>query len=230
MSLRFSKAMLLDGAKRMNKWLKKGEGYPNWLKMTDMDNKKEHKLTPKQYNGLYENVNIFLIKNSRYPNYATLDHNAGKNCLVMDYQDKNYTCCPTSLSMASQLLFNYKSEATCAKALGSAPVSGTSPDQLIKNAPKLGFEIIPIKRDPKEVRKYLAKGWPVIGHFQTNQTKQCKGDYIGTFGHYVLIWDTTSYQYIIADPSKGVNRKYEFKCFDNANKGYRNNYYLVKPK
>ena len=222
--------MLQDGAKRMNKWLKKGEGYPNWLRMTDMDNKKEHKLTPKQYNGLYENVNIFLIKNGRYPNYATLDHNAGKNCLVMDYQDKNYTCCPTSLSMASQLLFNYKSEATCAKALGTAPVSGTSPDQLIQNAPKLGFEIIPIQRKSSEVRKYLNKGWPVIGHFQTNQTKQCKGDYIGTFGHYVLIWDTTSYQYIIADPSKGVSRKYKFLCMDKANKGYRQNYYAVKPK
>ncbi len=57
----------------MNTWLKKGEGYPNWLKMTDMDKHKEYKLTPKQYNGLYENVNLFLIKNGRYPNYATLD-------------------------------------------------------------------------------------------------------------------------------------------------------------
>lgn len=229
MTLRFNKAMLQDGAKRMNKWLKKGEGYPNWLKMTDMDNKKEYKLTPKQYNGLYENVNIFLLKNGRYPNYATLDHNASNNCLVMDYQDKNYTCCPTSLSMASQLLFNYHSEATCAKYLGSAPVSGTSPDQLIQNAPKLGFTIIPIQRKSSEVKKYLAKGWPVIGHFQTDQTKNCKGDYTGSFGHYVLIWGTNSYQYIIADPSKGVNRKYDFKCFDKANQGYRNNYYVVRP-
>ena len=54
---RFNKLMLQDGAKRMNKWLKKGEGLPNWLKMTDMDNHKEHNLTPKQYSGLYENVN-----------------------------------------------------------------------------------------------------------------------------------------------------------------------------
>ena len=227
--MRFNKSMLQDGAQRMNKWLRKGEGYPNWLRMTDMDTHKEHKLTPKQYSGLYENVNVFILKNGRYPNYATLDHTAN-NSLVMDYQDKNYTCCPTSLSMASQLLYNYKSEQQCAKALGTAPNVGTSPDQLIQNAPKLGFKITPIKRDHKEVQKYLSKGWPVIGHFQTGQTKNCKGDYIGAFGHYVLIWNTTSYQYVIADPSKGVNRKYEFKCFDNANKGYRQNYYVVSPK
>ena len=229
MSLRFSKAMLLDGAKRMNAWLKKGEGYPNWLKMTDMDNKKEHKLTPKQYSGLYENVNLFLIKNKRWPNYATLDHNSN-NCLVMDYQDVNYTCCPTSLSMASQLLYNYHSEQECAKALGTAPKSGTSPDQLIKNAPKLGFKIIPIERKAKAVRTHLDKKHPVICHYQTQQTKSCKGDYIGSFGHYSLIWDMTSTEYVVADPSKGVNRKYKFLCMDKANQGYRQNYYAVTIK
>ena len=229
MSLRFNKAMLQDGAKRMNKWLKKGEGYPNWLRMTDMDHKKEHKLTPSQYCGLYENVNLFIIKNKRWPNYATLDHTA-HNPLVMDYQDVNYTCCPTSLSMASQLLWNYKSEQTCAKALGTAPKVGTSPEQLINNAGKLGFKIIPIERNAKSVKKYLNKKYPVICHFQTNQTKACKGDYIGTFGHYSLIWNTTDTEYVIADPSKGVNRKYKFLCLDKANQGYRQNYYAVTIK
>ena len=143
--------MLQDGAKRMNTWLKKGEGYPNWLKMTDMDKGKEYKLTPKQYNGLYENVNLFWLRNGRYPNYATLDHNAEYNCLVYDAQNTNYTCCPTSFSMASQLLFNPKSESECAKALGSAPKVGTSPQQLIDNAPKLGFIAVPIERTAKAV-------------------------------------------------------------------------------
>ena len=229
MTLRFNKSMLQDGAKRMNTWLKKGEGYPNWLRMTDMDNKKEHKLTPSQYCGLYENVNLFIIKNKRWPNYATLDHTA-HNPLVMDYQDVNYTCCPTSLSMASQLLWNYKSEQTCAKALGTAPKVGTSPEQLINNAGKLGFKIIPIERNAKSVKKYLNKKYPVICHFQTNQTKACKGDYIGTFGHYSLIWNTTDTEYVVADPSKGVNRKYKFLCLDKANQGYRQNYYGVTIK
>ena len=228
MTLRFSKAMLQDGAKRMNRWLKKEQYYPNWLLMKDT-NSKEHKLTPKQYCGLYENVNIFLIKNGRWPNYATLDHTAN-NPLVMDYQNVNYTCCPTSLSMASQLLWNYHSEQECAKALGTSPGSGTSPDQLINNAGKLGFKIIPIKRDSTEVKKYLKKKYPVICHWQTGQTKKCKGDYIGNFGHYGLIWNTTSTEYVVADPSKGVNRKYKYACLNNANQGYRQNYYVVSPK
>ena len=229
MSLRFNKAMLQDGAKRMRAWLKKEQYYPNWLKMTDMDKKKEYKLTPKQYSGLYENVNLFLIKNGRWPNYATLDHNAN-NPLVYDAQNTNYTCCPTSLSMASQLLWNYHSESACAKALGTAPKVGTSPDQLINNAPKLGFKIIPIERKAKTVREHLKQKHPVICHFQTNQTNACKGDYIGSFGHYSLIWDITDTEYIVADPSKGVNRKYKFSCMNNANKGYRQNYYAVTLK
>ena len=227
--MRFTKAMLQDGAKRMNKWLKKGEGYPNWLKMTDMDTKVEHKLTPKQYCGLYETMNMFLIKNGRYANYITLTSTAN-NPLVMDYQNTNYTCCPTSLSMASQLLWNYQSEQTCAKVLGTSPGSGTSPDQLINNAPKLGFKILPISRNAKSVRSYLNKKFPVITHWQVNQTKNCKGDYICSFGHYGLIWDMTSSEYIVADPSKGVSRKYKFLCMDQANKGYRENYYAVLPK
>ena len=229
MTLRFSKAMLQDGAKRMNTWLKKGEGFPNWLKMTDMDKGVEYKLTPKQYSGLYENRNLFWIKNGRFPNYASLDHNAN-NCLVMDYQDVNYTCCPTSLAMASQLLYNPKTEQECAKALGTSKGSGTSPDQLINNAGKLGFKIIPIERKASKVKNQLAKGFPVICHWQVNQTKNCKGDYISSFGHYGLIWNTTNTEYVVADPSKGVSRKYKFLCLDNANKGYRQNYYAVTPK
>lgn len=227
--LRFNKTMLQDGAKRMNAWIKKYEKLPGYLRMTDMDKKIEHKLKPREYSGLYENVNLFLIRNKRWPNYATLDHTAN-NPLVMDYQDVNYTCCPTSLSMASQLLYNYKSEQQCAKALGTAKGSGTSPQQLIDNAPKLGFKAVPISRNAKSVKTELKKGYPVICHFQTNQTKNCKGDYIGSFGHYSLIWNTTDTEYVIADPSKGVNRKYKFLCMDKANKGYRENYYSIRPK
>lgn len=226
--MRFSKSMLQDGAKRMNKWLKKGEGLPNWLKMTDMDTKKEYKLTPKQYAGLYESMNVFILKNGRYPNYVTLTSNAN-NPLVFDPQSTNYTCCPTSLSMASQLLYNYHSEQQCAKILQTSKNGGTSPANLIKYAPKLGFKILPIARKSSEVKKYLKKGFPVICHWQVDQTRKCKGDYVSKFGHYGLIWKTDLTHYIVADPAKGVSRKYKFKCLDNANKGYRQNYYVVMP-
>ena len=226
--VRFSKAMLQDGAKRIFKWLKKGEGLPSYLIMYDMDRNKEYRLTPKEYAGLYESRNIFWIKNGREPNYVTLT-SVARNPLVMDYQNTNYTCCPTSLAMASMILYHYRSESACAKALGTSKGSGTSPTQLIANAPKLGFRIIPIARNSKEVKKYLKKGFPVICHWQVNQSRNCKGDYTGNFGHYGLIWDMTSTHYVVADPAKGVNRKYRFGCLDNANKGYRQNYYVVCP-
>ena len=69
--VRFSKAMLQDGAKRIFKWLKKGEGLPSYLIMYDMDRNKEYRLTPKEYAGLYESRNIFWIKNGREPTPTT---------------------------------------------------------------------------------------------------------------------------------------------------------------
>lgn len=228
--MRFSKSMLQDGADRMFKWLKKQEGLPNWLKMVDMDTNKEYKLTPRQYSGLYESRNLFWLKNGREPNYVTLTANAS-NPLVFDPQSTNYTCCPTSLSMASQMLYHYKTEDECSKALGTSPGSGTSPQQLIDNAGKLGFKIIPIKRNSKEVKKYLSKSLPVICHFQTDQTRHCKNDYVSSFGHYALIWAINDgSKYTVADPAKGVKRLYPFKCLDEGNKGYRQNYYVVTPK
>lgn len=226
--IRFSKKQLLDGEKRLFEWLQRGEGAAGYLTLTNMDGKKQ-RLYPKQYAGLYESMNMFRLNNGRDPNYVTLNSTAN-NPLVFDRQNTNYTCCPTSLSMASQLLYHYKSENECSKALGTSPSSGTSPQQLIANAGKLGFKAVPIERNSKAVKSSLQNGYPVIVHFQTNQTKNCKGDYIGAFGHYSLCWGFTDKEYVIADPSKGVKRKYKFNCLDNANKGYRQNYYSIQPK
>ena len=224
--MKFNKKQLLDGEKRLFQWLKKGTGNAGYLTLTDMEGKKQRLYQP-QYAGLYESMNMFRLNNCRDPNYVTLVSKAN-NSLVFDRQNNAYNCCPTSLSMASQMLYHYKSEQECAKALGTS-TSGTAPDQLINGAKKLGFNVVPIKRNKDEVKKSLDKGYPVIAHFQTNQTKQCKGDYIGSFGHYALIWSMTSTEYVIADPSKSVNRKYRFSCLDNANKGYRENYYSIRP-
>lgn len=228
MSKRFSKKELLDGAKRINAWIKKGTGLPGYVTLTDRDGKKQ-RLYPKEYAGVYESMNMFRLNNGRDPNFVALTSTAN-NPLVFDRQNTSYNCCPTSLSMASQMLYNYKSESVCSKALGTNPVSGTSPAQLIANAPKLGFKIIPIERKAKAVKQQLAKGFPVICHWQVDQTKACKGDYVRAFGHYGLIWNTTDTEYVVADPAKGVSRKYKFLCLDNANKGYRQNYYAVTPK
>lgn len=225
--MKFDKKNLIHAYKRMYKFIKNNDKLPPHLEIINSDNKRV-KLTPRQYSGLFESFHMFILKNGRYPNYVNLISEAN-NPLVYDPQSTSYTCCPTSLSMASQMLYHYHSEETCAKILGTSPNSGTSPQQLINNAPKIGLQAIPIERNSKVVKSYIDKGFPVICHFQTNQTKNCKGDYISAFGHYGLIWDMTSTQYIVADPAKGVNRKYNFKCLDNANKGYRENYYAIKP-
>ena len=224
--MRFSKKEILSAEKRINAWIKKGTGLPGYVTLVEMDSGKKVKLFKREYAGLWESVNMFRLNNGRTPNYCTLN-NLANNCLVWDRQNNAYNCCPTSLSMASQLLYNYKSEQECSKALGTTK-NGTAPQQLIDNASKLGFKIVPIERKAKAVRDSLRLGFPVIVHFQTGQTKACKGDYIGSFGHYALCWDVTDSEYVLADPSKSVNRKYKFLCLDRANQGYRQNYYSVR--
>ena len=86
----------------------------------------------------------------------------------------------------------------------------------------LSWETVTCARSP-------GRKWINCPLYIKSQTRKCKGDYVSKFGHYGLIWDTDLTHYIVADPAKGVDRKYKFKCLDNANKGYRQNYYVVMP-
>ena len=99
--MKFNKKQLLDGEKRLFQWLKKGTGNAGYLTLTDMEGKKQRLYQP-QYAGLYESMNMFRLNNGRDPNYVTLVSKAN-NPLVFDRQNTSYTCCPTSLSMASQI-------------------------------------------------------------------------------------------------------------------------------
>lgn len=224
---RFSKAVMQSAAKTINNSLKKGNGYPTSITLKDMDKKKDHKLSKKQYMGLYEAQNVFLLKNGRYPNYTTLVSTAS-NPLVMDYQNNGYTCGPTSLSMASQLLFNYVSESKCASTLGTVIGSGTDPSKLVANAPKLGFTVTKITRNLASVKKSINKGFPVIAHIDTIKAP-CLG-YTKNYGHYILIYGYTSdNKYRIADPTKGI-KTCASSVIDKAMLNRTINYYQVKPK
>ena len=163
--MRFSKNEMQASAKALRKNIKNGKGYPSYLSMVDMDNH-PHKLSKAQYMGLFEAQNVFIMKNGRYPKYVTLNSTAN-NPLVMDYQDNGYTCGPTSLSMAIQMLFGYKSEKACAKACGTVIGSGTSPDKLISGAKSLGYKLTKISRNKTAVKSALSKAEPVIAHIQT---------------------------------------------------------------
>ena len=211
-------------AKTLRKKIKNGKGYLASINMIDMNNK-VHKISKAQYMGLFEAQNVFIMKNGRYPNYVTLNSTAN-NPLVMDYQDNGYTCGPTSLSMAIQMLFSYKSEKTCAKECGTVIGSGTTPDKLIYGAKKLGYKVTKINRNSTAVKASLNKGYPVIAHIQTRPAT-CLG-YTGDYGHYILIYGMTSdNKYKIADPTKGI-KKCKPSILDKATNGRNIHYYKVE--
>jgi hypothetical protein len=221
--MKFSKTEMANAAKTLRKNIKNGKGYLSYLTMKDMAGK-SHKLTKAQYMGLFEAQNVFIMKNGRYPNYVTLNSTAN-NPLVMDYQDNGYTCGPTSLSMAIQMLFSYKSEKTCAKECGTVIGSGTTPDKLINGAKKLGYKLTKISRNKTAVKNALTRGEPVIAHIQTKPAT-CLG-YVGDYGHYILVYGLTNDGYYkIADPTKGI-KKCKTSILDNATNGRAIHYYRV---
>lgn len=221
--VKFSKKEMSATAKTLRKNIKSGKGYKSYVSMVDM-NKKAHKLSKAQYMGLFEAQNVFIMKNGRYPNYVTLNSTAN-NPLVMNYQDNGYTCGPTSLSMAIQMLFGYVSEKKCATACGTVIGSGTSPDMLINGAKKLGYKLTKINRNKTAVKSALSKAEPVIAHIQTKPAT-CLG-YTGDYGHYILIYGMTNDGlYKIADPTKGI-KKCKPTILDHATNGRAIYYYRV---
>lgn len=223
--MRFSKAELSNKAKTLRKAVKDGKGLPKKLEFKSMDNKTKT-LSITEYLGLYQQRNIFLLKNGREPNYVTLNSKCSTLPIAMNYQDNGYTCCPTSLSMATMCLFDYKSEKKCANVLGTVYGSGTSPSDLVANAPKLGYKVTRIKRNYDSVYKSLSKGKPVIAHIQTRPAS-CLG-FSGDYGHYVLIYWCKNKEYYIADPTKGIKRC-KASILDKATNGRDIGYYEVKP-
>ena len=220
--MKFSKSEMAATAKAIRKNIKNGKGYPSYVPMVDM-NKKPHKLTKAQYMGLFESQNVFILKNGRYPNYTTLNSTAN-NCLVMDYQDKNTTCGPTSLSMAIQLLFSYVSEKKCAEACHTGS-TGTLPANLINGAKSLGYKLTKISRNKTAVKHALSLAEPVIAHIQTKPAT-CLG-YTGDYGHYILIYGLTSDgKYKIADPTRGI-KQCKSSIIDSATNGRSLHYYRV---
>lgn len=221
--VKFSKKEMSATAKTLRKNIKNGKGYKSYVNMVDMD-KKAHKLSKAQYMGLFEAQNVFIMKNGRYPNYVTLNSTAN-NPLVMNYQDNGYTCGPTSLSMAIQMLFGYVSEKKCATACGTVIGSGTSPDKLIAGAKSLGYKLTKISRNKTAVKSALSKAEPVIAHIQTKPAT-CLG-YTGDYGHYILIYGMTNDGlYRIADPTKGI-KKCKPTILDHATNGRAIYYYRV---
>jgi len=225
---KFSKQTILQESKEIQAFIKKNKYYPRYATMKDTTGK-EHKLKPSQYNGLFENANSYRLKNGRLANYITLN-TTSNNPLVMDYQNNKYTCCPTSLSMAIQMLYGFKSENECKKACKTVERDniGTSPANLISGAKSLGYTCTPISRKFSSVTASLQTCKPVIAHCQTRGLRFTDGTgYLNDYGHYILIWGTTNgNQYKVADPTKGL-KKVSAKILDTATGGRNIKYYSV---
>ena len=208
--------------------LKKNNTLPSFVTMKDMDNKK-HDMSTKEYAGLFESENVFRIRESRQPNYVTF-HSTANNPLVMDYQSYKMSCCPQSLSMASQLLYNYKSENECIKALGTDKYgSGTAPSQLTSNIHKIGMKASVIPRNKVSVSNSIKLHRPVIAHIDTSKAS-CLG-YKSQYGHYILIYGVNGDYYKIADPTKGLKGNCKSSVIDKAMRSGRNlKYYSISLK
>ena len=221
--MRFNKDEVLKTAKTIRNNIKNGKGLPNKVMMKNSDGKMTS-LSKTEYLGLYQQRNIFRLRNGREPNFVQLNSKCGTLPVAMNYQDNGYTCCPTSLSMATMCLFGYKSESECAKTLGTVYGSGTSPSDLVANAPKLGYTAKRIKRNYESVLASLQKGRPIVAHIQTRNAT-CLG-YRGDYGHYVLIYWCKDGYYYIADPTKGIH-KCKSTILDKATNGRDIGYYSI---
>lgn len=223
---KFMNAEMIKAATIIRTNIKNGKGLPKSIQMKD-SNGKTHTIEKRYYNGLFESRNVFTLKNGRLPNYVTLNSTAN-NPLVMDYQDNGYTCGPTSLSMAIQMLYSYRSEKECAKKCGTVIGSGTDPSNLVKGAKSLGYKLTKISRNYKSVKASIDKGFPVIAHIETggNTKPGCLG-YVNNYGHYILIYGASNDKYYIADPTKGI-KKCEPKAIDKATNGRNLGYYKVE--
>lgn len=218
----FSKEEIEKGRKQVRRQLRKNYTLPKTITIKSRDGK-TRKLTARQFAGLCENDNIYRVKNNRVPNYVTYIAEAS-NPLVLNYQDNDVNCCPTSFNMATQMLYGFRTEQACAKLLGTGS-GGTSPSQLINNAPKLGYKATRIKRNFKAVKQALHLHMPVIAHIQTYPAASCL-DYINDYGHYILIWKAERNKYYICDPTKG-DKVCSASVIDNATEGRDIGYYAI---
>lgn len=221
---KFMNKEMVKAGKTIRKSIKENKGLPGIIKMVDSEGK-THKVDHKHYAGLFESRNVFILKNGKAPNWVTLNSTAN-NPLVIDYQNNAYNCGPTSLSMASQMLYGYTSEMEFAKACKTGK-NGTSPANLVAGAKSKGYKVSQIGRNSAAVKNSLKLGKPVVAQIETGgSTKPACLGYINNYGHYILIYGVSGDYYLVADPTKGL-RRCKFAQINNATNGRDIHFYSV---
>ena len=220
--LKFDKKAIELESKEIRNFIKKNKYYPNYATMRDM-NGNEHKLKPKEYAGLFESTNVFRVSNNRLPNYVTLN-NTANNPLVLWRQPNAYTCCNYSFVMATMMLYSFESPKKVIEEFKTTR-NGTTSENLIRGAKKLGYLVKQIGRNYDAVNSSLKQCKPVIAHIQTKNAS-CL-NYINDYGHYVCIYGIKNGKYLIADPTKGL-KSCNPKILDRATNGRSIHYYSVE--
>ena len=196
---RYNKPEYTDARKRIRAFIKEHHRLPKYCKFKNQQGRID-RLTRKEYCGLFQGYMQFYQKHGREPNYLTLNTEANYP-LVINYQDDPYSCGVASLQMCLQFLFDYKYESYIKKTLGTNK-NGTTPAQLINGAKKLGYNVTPIPRTFKEVKKALDSYSPVILQIETKSAGKCLS-YRNSYGHYVMCYKADTNKYYIMDPTKG---------------------------
>ena len=219
---RFNKKEYTDARKRIRKFIKTNHRLPNYCKIKNQEGK-EIELKKEEYCGLFEGYMHFCLKKGREPNFLTLTSKAA-NPIVVNLQDDKVSCCPASFLMAMMFLFEYKPEATVKKLLGTTS-SGTSPQQLITNAKKLGYKVTRIPREFKAVKRALDQYKPVLMHIETKPAT-CLG-FVSNYGHWIICYKAKDNQYYLIDPTKSL-KKCNFQVINRATNGRDLGYYEVE--
>ena len=226
MTIRFSKVEMQKAMKQVKTSVKQGKGQPSSIKMVAM-NGKTYTMKQKQYCGLFDNQVKFYMANSRYPNFVSYLYDTRTGFRGLE-QPNGWTCGSQSLSNASSQVLCYATEKRCRTACNTTK-DGTSPNNLIKGAEKLGMKVERINRTFNAVKSAISKGYSVIAHIETGDPNLKCVQYKENYGHWISIYDTTQdYKFKIFDPS----RTYKV-CNANqiikATNGRQIYFYQVKP-
>lgn len=221
---KFMKGEIISASETFRKHIKNNNTYPNYLEIRDSTGT-VYNVSKALYMGLFEGVNMFALKNGRYPNYVVANTTAN-NPLCIDYQNNSVNCGPTSLSMGIQMYGEYISEPTLASACNTGR-NGTSPYELQQGAKKYGYTLNEIGRNFESVKASLDKCRPVLMHIHTSYRggRSCLG-YRGAYGHYILCYGTSNGKYLLADPTKGF-KVCSAVAIDNARSSSNMKYYSV---
>ena len=143
MTIKFSKAEMQKAMNTVKKSVKEGKGQPSAIKMVAM-NGKTYTMKRKQYCGLFDNGAKFFIHNGRQANWVSYLYDSPTG-FVGQEQPNGWTCGSTSLANASTQILTYKTELQCRKACNTTK-NGTTPQNLINGAKKLGMKVEKINR------------------------------------------------------------------------------------